>query len=160
MEKRTKEDIVELAKSHAEDGFLCSEAVLLALSDLLEADNNSIPAIATGFGAGIGGWGSVCGAASGAVMGLGLKFGRKTPTMPENARFDRPYWYSKDFLFRFAEMNGSFLCRELTGCDITKQEGLEKYRSENHWKTTCRELIGKATGLAIDILMENSEIKK
>jgi C_GCAxxG_C_C family probable redox protein len=154
-----REDIIALAKSHAENGFLCSEAVLLALSDLLEEGNSVIPAIATGFGAGIGGWGSVCGAVSGAIMGLGLKFGRNTPVMLENSRGNRPYWYATEFLTRFTEMNTSFLCRELTNCDFTKPGGREKYKSENHWETTCRELIGKATGLAVDIMRENSTIK-
>ena len=71
-----KEKVVELAKSYAVKGFLCSESVLLAISDWLEIQNGLIPKIATGFGAGIGGCGSVCGAISGGIMALGLKFGR------------------------------------------------------------------------------------
>lgn len=66
--------------------FLCSESVLFAVSDWLEVRNEFIPKIATGFGAGIGGRGTVCGALSGGVMALGLKFGRKDPVREEGRR--------------------------------------------------------------------------
>jgi hypothetical protein len=65
----TKDEAVNLAASHAEAEFLCSEAVLMALAKCLGVESKLIPKIATGFGAGIGRQGEVCGALSGAVMG-------------------------------------------------------------------------------------------
>ena len=55
-----RQEIVELAKTYASKGFLCSESVLLAVSDWLEVRSEFIPKIATGFGVGIGGRGIVC----------------------------------------------------------------------------------------------------
>ena len=57
-------------------GFCAPNLFLLAISQCLEIRNELIPKIATGFGAGIGGRGLVCGAISGGIMALGLKFGR------------------------------------------------------------------------------------
>ena len=51
--------------------FFYSKAVPLAISDWLEIRNELIPKISTGFGAGLGGHGSVCGAISGGIMALG-----------------------------------------------------------------------------------------
>jgi hypothetical protein len=82
----TKDETVNIAASHAEEEFLCSEAVLITLAECLGVESKLIPRIATGFGAGVGREGEVCGALSGAVMGLGLKFGREvSPVSPWTA---------------------------------------------------------------------------
>ena len=89
------EETVELAKQYAADGFLCSEAVLKAASQWLDVESNLIPRIATGFGAGIGGCGLICGALSGGVMALSLKFGRNDPTRKEGRK---PYDFVAELL--------------------------------------------------------------
>ena len=58
----TKDETVDLAASKAEEGWLCSEAVLQALAEALNVSSELIPRIATGFAAGIGRSGEVCGA--------------------------------------------------------------------------------------------------
>jgi len=147
-----KGKVVEMAESYAGKGFLCSEAVLLAISDWLGVQSDLIPKIATGFGAGVGGWGSVCGAISGGVMALGLKFGRNEPK-----KQDRPsYWYAKGLLKRFETEFGHATCRELTDCDFSTEAGLKKYAEEKLWETKCRQYIGGATAMAFDIISEKS----
>ena len=59
-----KEKVVELARSYAGKGFLCSESVLLAISDWLEVQSDLIPRIAAGFGALPGTKSSTCRAKS------------------------------------------------------------------------------------------------
>jgi C_GCAxxG_C_C family probable redox protein len=86
----SKEEVVRRVAGYAEDDFLCSEAVLMALSECLGVSSEIIPRIATGFGAGVGRKGEVCGALLGGVMGLGLRFGRSTADEGEGER--RPYW--------------------------------------------------------------------
>ncbi len=43
-------------------------------------EQDVIPGIATAFGGGIGGTGSVCGALVGAVMAISLRHGRRDPS--------------------------------------------------------------------------------
>ncbi|MCK4933480.1 C_GCAxxG_C_C family protein [Candidatus Bathyarchaeota archaeon] len=145
-----KEDVVDLAKSYAAKGFLCSESVLLSVSDGLEIRNDVIPKIATGFGAGIGGQGMVCGAISGAIMGLGLKFGRNEVEKKD----DKPYWFAFEFLKRFRKEWGYVTCRELTGCDFSTEAGQKEYDDEKMWETKCREYIAAASGMAFDLIYE------
>ena len=147
-----KDEVVELAKSYAVEGFLCSESVLLAISEYLEIRNELIPKIATGFGAGLGGRGLVCGAISGAIMALGLKLGRNTV----NKQKMNPYSFAFEFLERFKKEFGHVMCRELTGCDFTTDAGRKKYVNEKLWETKCRQYIGSATAMVFDLTTQKT----
>ena len=46
------------------------------MAKYMRVNSNLIPKIATGFGGGIAGSGSVCGALVGGVMAIGIKYGR------------------------------------------------------------------------------------
>jgi len=146
----TKDETVNLAASHAEAEFLCSEAVLMALAKCLGVKSKLIPKIATGFGAGIGRRGEVCGALSGAVMGLGLEFGRDVPGFMLDGR--RPYWYATELMKGFSELHGHLRCRDLLGLDLTDPEDYRKYSERNLWGTKCRDLISSATEQAYELL--------
>lgn len=145
-----REAVIDLAQSYATEGFLCSESVLLAISELLSIRSELVPKIATGFGAGIGGQGEVCGAVSGGIMGLGLKFGRNEA----KEKGVKPYWYASDFLKRFKTEFGCTSCRELTGCDFNTEGGRRRYVEEKMWETKCRQLIAMASGIAFDLISE------
>jgi len=147
-----KDKVVELAKSCAAEGFLCSESVLLAVSNWLEIRSELIPRIATGFGAGIGGRGSVCGAISGGIMALGLKFGRNDTKKKET----KPYWFASELLRRFEKEFGCTMCRELTQCDLTTEAGRKKYTYEKLWETKCRQYIGSVTAIVFDLISEKT----
>ena len=146
----SKEEVVRLATGYAEEDFLCSEAVLMALSDCLGVSSEIIPRIATGFGAGIGRKGEVCGALSGGVMGLGLRFGRSTTEEGEGER--RPYWFSTELAAQFREQLGHVRCEDLLGLDLSRVEDAETYHERGLWETTCRDIIEVATRLAYDML--------
>jgi len=145
----TEDETVNLAAFHAEEEFLCSEAVLMALSKCLGVESRLIPKIATGFGAGIGRQGEVCGALSGAVMGLGLKFGRDAPGFTEGKR---PYWYASELMKGFQDLHGHLRCRDILGLDLTDPEDYRKYSERNLWGTKCRDLITSATEQAYRLL--------
>jgi len=148
---KNREEVVAFAKDYAEESFLCSEAVLWALARALEIDSELIPKIATGFGAGMGRTSHVCGAAAGAVMGLGLRFGRsEIEELPEGRR---PYWYATEFMERFREMRGATTCAGLTGLNLSEPGAIDAYNERDLWETLCRDLIGEATALAYDILV-------
>lgn len=110
-----------------------------------------IPKIATGFGAGIGGQGLVCGAISGAVMALGIKFGRDHAGKKDI----RPYWYAKIFLEQFRREWKYVTCRELTGCDLCTDMGRKRYDDDKMWETKCRKLIGFSSEIAYDLIQES-----
>lgn len=156
IEFMDNEKVVESAESYASKRFLCSESVLLAISDWLRVQNELIPKIATGFGAGIRGCGSVCGAITGGIMALGLKFGRNE--VKEQAA--NPYWFGRELLERFEREFGHVLCRELTGCDFTTEAGRKRYADEKMWETKCIRYIEGATAIVFDLISEKSHKKR
>lgn len=146
----SKQKVVNKAKAFAEEGFLCSESVLLALSKALNVESEIIPRIATGFGAGIGRHGEICGALSGAIMGLGIKFGRDHPSdTPEG---EPVYAYSQTMVNLFIARFGHIRCKDLLGLDISSEDGVTAYRQQKLWETKCQDIILITTGLAYDVI--------
>ena len=148
-----KEEAVRLAEAMAEEGFLCSEAVFKAIACAQGITSEWIPKVATGFAAGIGRSGEVCGAVSGAVLGLGLKYGRNSPKETPPGR--RPYWYATELIQTIRERKGVVTCAGVLGLDLNDSGDLETYDKFDHWNTTCRELIKELTALAWDLLQRD-----
>jgi C_GCAxxG_C_C family probable redox protein len=120
---------------------------LFAISEWLGVRSELIPKIASGFGAGIGGNGSVCGAISGGVIALGIKFGR-ADLKQEN----RAYTLSSELLTRFEKEFGHINCRDLTGCEFTTEAGRRTYAYENMWENKCRQYIASSTAIVFEII--------
>jgi C_GCAxxG_C_C family probable redox protein len=115
-------------------------------------ENEIIPRIAFFFGGGFGNTGAVCGAVCGAMMALGLKIERPVtmdemlPTMAVAQEFRR----------RFEAEMGTINCRELTGVDLSTEEGIEQYMSSDTPMSVCFPATGLAYRLVMDLLKETS----
>lgn len=106
------EKSVELFNS----GFLCSQAVFAAFSKDLGLSEEQALKIGACFGSGMR-KGEVCGACTGALMVLGLKYGHSNADDKESKiKADK---VCDKFLDEFKKENGSYLCRELLDCDIS-----------------------------------------
>jgi C_GCAxxG_C_C family probable redox protein len=143
-----REQVINSSKCYASQGFLCSESVLLAVSEWLNIESELIPRIATGFGAGVGGHGSICGALSGGVISLGLKLGRD---IPEEGK-QRAYWFARELIEQFRAQFGCITCRELTECDLTTEAGHRKYSRLGLWEEKCVHYIQSVTAIVYDVL--------
>jgi C_GCAxxG_C_C family probable redox protein len=118
----------------------------------IEVENDIIPRIAFYFAGGIGNTGAVCGAVVGAVMAIGLKRGR-ADTMEEALR---RLAVAREFRRRFEAEMETISCRELTGADLTTEEGLKQFMSSDTPKTVCFPAVGVAYRLVVDLLKETS----
>ena len=127
-----------------DSGFNCAESVLLALNEEFNKKTTIIPRIATGFGAGIGRSGQICGALSGAVMAIGLL---KGCDKGEKEREKRNITYKnvRRMIKAFEKEFGSNQCRILTQCNLQTKEGQEKYRHEELRKKLCPKLVSWCT---------------
>jgi C_GCAxxG_C_C family probable redox protein len=110
------------------------------------------PEIAGAFAGGIGNTGSVCGAVIGAVMAIGLKLGKKD-TMEESLR---NLTVARAFRRRFEEEAGSINCRDLTGLDLTTDEGIKQLMKADIPRKVCFPAVGTAFRIAVDLLKEES----
>jgi len=115
----------------------------------IEKDIN--PKIAFGFAGGIGNTGSVCGAVAGAVMAIGLKKGA-AETMEDGMR---NLAVVQEFRRRFEAEMETINCRELTGMDLSTEEGVEQFMSSDIPMTVCFPAVSVAYRLAMEVLKEN-----
>lgn len=145
-----KETAINTASEYADEGFLCVEAVFMTLADLHGTESDLIPKVASGFAAGIARTSHICGAVSGAIMGLGLWFGRNKPVQRER----KVYWYSRKFIEEWEKSHSSTNCTELLGVNLDKPEGNDQFYAEDMWEKKCKRYISEAVSLAYDILVE------
>lgn len=114
----------------------------------LGIEHELIPEIATAFGGGIGGTGSVCGAVVGAVMAIGLRHGRRDPTN----RDPRPYALTQELRRRFEAEMGHLDCRALTGMDLSTPEGIKGFYASEVPRTVCLPAVGVAYRVVTELL--------
>jgi C_GCAxxG_C_C family probable redox protein len=110
----------ELAQKYFTRGLNCAQSVLRTVAEIHGYDTGNLDSVAAGFGGGISRLGGPCGAFTGAVMALGIAL-KEQPNGDElrdtvqrlHSEFEREY--------------NSTLCRELTECDLTTEEGQKKF---------------------------------
>ncbi|MBP8605910.1 MAG: C_GCAxxG_C_C family protein [Phycisphaerae bacterium] len=102
-------------------GLNCAQAVLAAFAEELGMDTPTALKVASGFGGGIGRTGQVCGALTGAVMVLGLKYGCGQ-AMDKTAKYEL-YRKVQKLTEEFKLRTGSLYCRDLLGFDFLTPQG-------------------------------------
>lgn len=117
--------------------YLCSEAVFTVINDYL---GQPLPPetvrITSGFPVGIGHAGCTCGALNGAVIALGLKYGRTGPRQNN----EKIIALSKELHDEFKKLFGSTCCRVLIkGFTFGSPEHLEH----------CIKVTGEATKMVL-----------
>jgi len=115
-----------------EQGYSCSQSLLTAFADQLDVSEDIALKIASPFGGGIARQGETCGAVTGALMVLGLKFGSSTTNNKEAV-----YHISQEFINRFAAVNGTIKCKELIKFDLSQPEELLEARTQKVFSTIC-----------------------
>ena len=94
------------------EGFDCSQIVLAAVADRLGITKEQAYAVASCFGIGMA-QGGTCGAATGAVMAIGLRYGNvKSGDLGTKSQV---FAKRDEFIRRFQEMNGNVKCPDLLG---------------------------------------------
>jgi C_GCAxxG_C_C family probable redox protein len=150
MNEKASQRSVELFKS----GFFCAESVLQALAESQGIQSDLIPRIATGFCSGISRTGGICGAVSGAIMGINLVAGRNSPT----DSIEVSYTLTQELISRFEMQYGSINCRQLIGCDLATDEG-QRYFMENQLMDQCLKYAEGATSIAVSLVSEVNNSK-
>jgi C_GCAxxG_C_C family probable redox protein len=136
----------------ASAGYYCAESVLLAIAEQQGIQSDVIPRIATGFCSGMADTCGLCGAVSGAMMGIGLLNGVRTPGDDRAAN----YAAVRKLLAQFEAKFGSTNCRVLTGCDLGTPEGQAQFRASGQGER-CTSYVEEATRLALSVVESGSQ---
>lgn len=141
---------VKEAVSCFTNGFICSQAVFSTYAPMLGLDRETALRISCSFGGGMARMGETCGAVTGALMIIGLKFGN-TNAGDIQAR-ERNYEVVRDFLKRFEQYHGSVKCKDLLGCDISTNEGRQIAKDTKLFTTLCTKFVEDAALIIEEII--------
>ncbi len=113
------------------NGHNCAQSVLMTCGEDLSLEVSLLRNLACGFGGGCG-QGSICGALSGAIILLGLKYG-------DDKAFCKNH---VDELLSLVENKyGSINCHEILGCDLTTEEGKQCFQNKDLKGNKCNHII-------------------
>lgn len=129
-----------------EQGYNCSQAIFSTYARDLGIPTDKACKIASGFGGGMRIDGT-CGAVTGALMVLGLKFAKGK---------DKPYDKIIKFAETFCKRNYSTDCQALIGCDIRTAKGMTKASNEGLFDKICSKLVKDAAEILEEILADDS----
>lgn len=115
MKEKTEFFSMEHGNKAAElflEGRSCSQAVVLAFSDVTGMEDHFAAKISSSFGGGMGRMREVCGAVSGMLMVLGLLYGYDDPG-EKDCNKKAYYATVQELAGKFREQCGSIVCREI-----------------------------------------------
>ncbi len=126
----------------------------MGLAEANGISSEIIPRIATPFAGGIGRRGSVCGALVGAVMSLGIEYGRDK--VGDQSEYKLCIARTSECFDRFKKEFGHISCRALIQCDISTQEGRRKYGELGVKERKCMRYVEGAVRIAADLMKHDS----
>ncbi|MHB1341330.1 MAG: C-GCAxxG-C-C family protein [Coriobacteriia bacterium] len=129
------------------DGKSCSQAVFAAFAPSLGVDEAQALRLASGFGGGMH-IGATCGAATGAVLALGLRYAGDDSGTDRHAVMAAV----ETFFERFADRVGAIDCPAILGCDIRTEEGQATSREQGLRESRCLPAVRAAASILEEML--------
>lgn len=131
-------------------GYDCSQVVLKHFADKLGISEDEANRVAAGFGGGMM-LGSVCGAYTGALMALGLKYGHSNP---DGLMQQKDVMLAKMGLLKekFTEKFGTVECKELIGYDLSVPKELKSALDSGKLLEYCPGLVEQVIQMTEEIL--------
>ena len=126
-------DRVEKSKKLFTDGHNCSQAVVGAYSDLFGVEPQTAMIMAEGFGGGMGRMRLTCGAVSGMVALVGMKYsnGIAADTQTRTKIYEKV----REVLGEFTKRNGTIVCGELLGLKGNEKEIEDRFYKDLEFGT-------------------------
>jgi C_GCAxxG_C_C family probable redox protein len=133
----------EKAMDYFQNSFNCAQAVFTPFGQEMGIPEDHCLKIACAFGAGMGRQQCTCGAVTGAMMVLGLHFGKGMGD--DNSKKAETYAKTIALFKEFAEKNSSTCCRELlNGLNMNDPEDLKKIEELDLFRIHCEEYVRDA----------------
>ena len=147
----TREDAIEKAVTYFDEGYACSQSVLLTFANLYNLDENTAKLISSTFGGGMGRLRQKCGAVTGGFMVLGLQYGNANPKDMDTKLF--AYKKVRELNKQVEDIHGTSNCVEL----LQKHTTSEQVEARQHHKIICRKVVADVAGLVYDMIEQHHE---
>jgi len=146
-----KQDTITKAISYFDEGYACSQSVLLAFSEEFNLDERTAKLISSTFGGGMGRLREKCGAVTGGFMVFGLKYGNTDPKDMDTKLAS--YKKVRQLNEQVEEIHGTTNCSEL----LKRYATAKDVAARKHHKIFCRQLVGRVTEMVYNLVQTENE---
>jgi C_GCAxxG_C_C family probable redox protein len=141
----------EKAEFYFAEGFACSQAVFAAFGKEMGLTEDQCLKIGCAFGGGMARQQMTCGAVTGAMMVIGLLYGRGLDDDISKKEFT--YEKTNEFFSEFRSRNGSLDCNDLLqGLNMNDPEELKKIQELGLFKTSCVKYVRDAVEIVEQLI--------
>jgi C_GCAxxG_C_C family probable redox protein len=143
-------DRSDIAAQKFKDGYNCAQSVFFSFCDDLHVNKDIALKLACGFGAGMGRKQEVCGAVTGGIMVLGMKYGRGEKE--DISATEKTYPKIREFMDKFKKRQGNYICRHLLSeCELTTAEGQKYFHGNDLKNKVCIPCVKSAVEILEEI---------
>jgi len=127
--------------------FNCSQSVFTVFGTDYGLSENDCLKVSCAFGGGMGRQQITCGAVTGALMAIGLKYGKGIGDPEEKKQLT--YEKTREFFMEFINHHGSTSCRELLeGHDMNDPDDHKKIIDQGLFEKLCEKYVADAVAIA------------
>jgi len=150
-----KQKYIDKALAYFDEGYACSQAVLLGFADDFNLDDKTAKLISSTFGGGMGRLREKCGALTGAFMVLGLAYGNTEPLDMETklAAYKKVREIDKLMLEKYE----TTMCAEILKKYVKKEDDVAQRK---HHQIICRKVVAQAIEFVYDMLHPDNTIEE
>lgn len=124
------------------NGFSCSQAVCFAFAGDFNIDREVALKLSCALGGGMAHSGNTCGAVTGALLVIGMKYGRTR--LDDLVAKEKTYEVSNAFITEFQRRNHSLNCTDLIGHNLSDPKALALARERKLFHTKCAKFVQDA----------------
>lgn len=158
QQNKSIEERTQKAIDFFEQGYNCSQSVLMAYADLYGIDQETAKKIASSFGGGMGRLREVCGAVSGMFMVLGLHY-PATDVTDKKAKTTN-YQAVQRTAMKFKQEMGSYICADLLKIKRQPEEATPSERNARYYALRpCSRCVAMAAEIVGNEIMKEQEIQ-
>jgi C_GCAxxG_C_C family probable redox protein len=132
------------------DGFSCSQATCLAFAEDFGIDRETALKLSCAFGGGMAHTGNTCGAVTGALIVIGMKYGRTKAD--DIAAKEKTYDVTKAFMKEFLRRNHSLDCTTLIGHDLSDPIEFAVAKEKDLFRIKCDKYVQDAADILEELL--------
>ncbi len=143
------QEVIDTALARFTDDHNCAQSVLISFLEHKELSFMEAIHLAAGLGGGVGLQGKTCGAATGAVLAIGVLMGQTISNLGKSK--NETYKHTMRFLKRFKREFSSQMCNDLVGLDMADPKQLQAALDEDYFKKTCPKFVEGAMNILFDM---------
>jgi C_GCAxxG_C_C family probable redox protein len=139
------------ALDYFRNSFNCSQSVISAFGTDYGLSEDTCLKMGCAFGGGMARQQLICGAVTGALVVIGLRYG-KALNDPDDKK-QVTYNKTREFFSEFRKIHGSVSCKELlNGLDLNDADDYQKIIDRNLFVTRCEKCVSDAVAIVENLI--------